>query len=684
MMMSNSRSEDDEATTALSQRSPKKQRQIRIMNDNDDDNSNNDNNEEGVVGAAGQGGEDAAPVGAAAREPQGPTPRGDRGPVPAPAPVPALRARVPEPPPEYDDDGTAAAKDVFARTHFYHTKRDAENPDGARRATAMGEEASVRGPFEDFHSTAAAAKKSRVRVPSRPPEALAEAVGARDGGIQAPHCNTADVGTRTHSAGIFLKAKYKGDFQERTVEVGAALDPLLAPLTTTPAAAAAAAEASTATATGTTADNEPQGRGGESPPATTRAAAAGRTLNVGFLKDLRLAEDEERFLIPTTLYVRDCMKVIFGMFLEDVKDDAVPPASNSTALVGSSGVGASILFFLAALHQARTRRVVYFRITKVRQEQVSLFVMTPAPDDATSVRVWFSRNMDVRAVKYHGGINRVSLDLESELDIRRQDYYAYIDGPHHSDETNLMVGTYDYFCTSGGFPLYRNGERGKRLWILDGWTREEAIAGLMAVAGCDETKADEIYRLCGGTIRDMLVACGDPQKIRDEIDRRISNLGEDAATMAMTLLSAQGSNAPSSPDRLRTMFLDKSMLLPEGDERGAASVSWDDVLDAFKPERASERHEPRSGGGYQRDVMDACQVVDSDYALNQLAEKLNVDSFVKSYECCLKLGMASRAQSFLECIQSRSRGGSEEDEETSGQGGLLVEQGCGRVCEGAQ
>jgi hypothetical protein len=77
--------------------------------------------------------------------------------------------------------------------------------------------------------------------------------------------------------------------------------------------------------------------------------------------------------------------------------------------------------------------------------------MRPEPEDrgAKSVRVWFSRNMDKRAVENNGGISGLSLDLERELAIRRDDYYAYIDGPKHTDKTNLMIGTYDYFCTSG-------------------------------------------------------------------------------------------------------------------------------------------------------------------------------------------------------------------------------------------
>jgi hypothetical protein len=295
----------------------------------------------------------------------------------------------------------------------------------------------------------------------------------------------------------------------------------------------------------------------------------------------------------------------------------VPPESNSTVLIGSPGVGTSILCFLAALYQAQQRRVVYYRITNAEDEKASLFFMRPDAD-GTGVRVWFSRNLDKTAIKGNGGINRVSLDLEEELDIHRADYYAYIDGPNHSDENNLMEGTYDYFCTSGGIPPYKSAERGKRLWIVDGWTKEEAVAGLAAVAGCDKTKADELYWLCGGTIRDMLAACSDPQTVQRAIDRRIHNLGD--GTMAITLLSDKRSADPWSPDRLRTMFLDRSMLKPKTylDEPFDGDVSWYDVLDAFEPEQKARR---RGAVVSKRDVMHAYQIVDSEYALTKLAAR---------------------------------------------------------------
>jgi uncharacterized protein (UPF0276 family) len=45
-----------------------------------------------------------------------------------------------------------------------------------------------------------------------------------------------------------------------------------------------------------------------------------------------------------------------------------------------------------------------------------------------------------------------------------------------------------------------------QLWILDGWSREEAVEGLK-LNGHNEEMAERVYNLCGGNIRDMKTAC---------------------------------------------------------------------------------------------------------------------------------------------------------------------------------
>jgi hypothetical protein len=80
------------------------------------------------------------------------------------------------------------------------------------------------------------------------------------------------------------------------------------------------------------------------------------------LNELKLASNE-RFLAPIAIYVRDCMRLLFGLFREDVKKTPGRPrdVAYSTGLIGSPGVGNSILFFLAGLFQAQTSKIVYYR-----------------------------------------------------------------------------------------------------------------------------------------------------------------------------------------------------------------------------------------------------------------------------------------------------------------------------------
>ena len=153
--------------------------------------------------------------------------------------------------------------------------------------------------------------------------------------------------------------------------------------------------------------------------------------------------------------------MIFALFLEDIESDKKAGAKN-TVLIGSPGVGKSILFFLAALYQAQRRPIVYHRITKTEDEKASLFFVAPQGDG--KVRVWFTRNMDEEAIK---DISSLRFDVERALNIRREDYYVYIDGPNQVDENYLMNGRYDYFARREGLVATRkqSGENDCGSWM---------------------------------------------------------------------------------------------------------------------------------------------------------------------------------------------------------------------------
>ena len=115
------------------------------------------------------------------------------------------------------------------------------------------------------------------------------------------------------------------------------------------------------------------------------------------------------------------------------------------------------------------------------------------------VRIWYTRSLDTKRLKL-GGINDLSLTIDDSLQIRSEEYFAFIDGPRHDKEGDTLNGFYDYFCTSGGIPWPKQEQLDFRIWILDGWTEDEAVAGLQAL-GYNGEMAKEAYDLCGGSIR---------------------------------------------------------------------------------------------------------------------------------------------------------------------------------------
>jgi hypothetical protein len=184
---------------------------------------------------------------------------------------------------------------------------------------------------------------------------------------------------------------------------------------------------------------------------------------------------------------------------------AVRPAKTRTTLIGSLGVGKSVLFFLAALHRSRSKVTMYYRLMESSDEPVSAFVMFPCPHNKVNVLFTRSLSRGTLAQQDRPELTGLNYILRSVLGVSQSHYYAFVNGPRYNDTTNNLRLKYDYLCTPGGRPPFKGEEEaGSRLWILDGWTAEEAHAALVdrsspeAVAGA--------YYLCGGNIRDMLDA----------------------------------------------------------------------------------------------------------------------------------------------------------------------------------
>ena len=179
-------------------------------------------------------------------------------------------------------------------------------------------------------------------------------------------------------------------------------------------------------------------------------------LDLNFFDDLRAQGAGAEVFLPKTIYIRKCMKLIFGLAANDLRG----PCTGKRALIGSPGVGKSVLFFLMALNKARHTPVVYFRRTSNAKDR-SLFFMN-ANEDGT-VRIVFTR-------KLLGSTNSMAiLDfLENQNHFHQNTYYRFVDGPKHGENTYTFNRDLDYFCTSGGFPLPKQESLEQdRIWILD-------------------------------------------------------------------------------------------------------------------------------------------------------------------------------------------------------------------------
>jgi hypothetical protein len=463
-----------------------------------------------------------------------------------------LRTRLPHSPPHFDPD--RAAIDVFSDPFFYESDEQAERF-AAAREQYLSNSRTMQAVWVEMIGNRYNFEVSIGVKPDRLEEYLAKV----------------DVPTRQRLTKRHLELSYGGEFRTTTVHVGSSLDLLR---------------------------NNPGSRNHD------------RVLDLAFLKELRLPDQDEKFLVPKRIYVRDCMRMIYGRFCQDVDSDPKKRAEKrATAFVGSPGVGTSILFFVAALYQAATTNVIYYRKTIADGEGVSVFVMTPssASGGTKDVEVWFNRDMDPVRVDSKGGLNACSIDLMNFVLPRRQ-HYAFIDGPRHDATRDTCSGTYDYLCTSGGFRPLKLQEHEKRLWVLDGWTKADVVQ-CMLLESVNEASALKLYSLCGGVIRNVLRAAAGAKA---EIETELANRVRDLASSKWTKLAIASTSRPYSEedlDQIRTMF---------------AAVNQAD------------------------DKMQALQIVDSEFVLKRLCSigPVDVEALFAAYQLAGKSRAAMDAQGY--------------------------------------
>jgi hypothetical protein len=118
---------------------------------------------------------------------------------------------------------------------------------------------------------------------------------------------------------------------------------------------------------------------------------------------------------------------------------AVRPAKTRTTLIGSVGVGKSVLFFLAALHRSRSKITICYRLMESSDKPVSAFVMFPCPHN--KVNVLFTRSLSRGSLAEQDWPGLTGLDdfLGTTLGIRRSHYYAFVNGPRYNDTKTIST-----------------------------------------------------------------------------------------------------------------------------------------------------------------------------------------------------------------------------------------------------
>jgi len=212
----------------------------------------------------------------------------------------------------------------------------------------------------------------------------------------------------------------------------------------------------------------------------------GSSIDMGFVDTLRLERAAgargEEFLPTGNIYLRQEVRDTFN---ELTKGDR----KYRQVLIGSPGVGKSVLLFLVALYQATVRKVpvLYVRKTKVPDEEISAFFLKqdPSKSDTKKVSVNFAREIDTQHPVADIETYLVhTYTSNSELIHKRlktsQKALLFVDGVQQDDDDLKKFKAYNYLCTSAGHSLPSSEQRsGMELVILNAWEKQTLKLAVM-------------------------------------------------------------------------------------------------------------------------------------------------------------------------------------------------------------
>lgn len=343
-----------------------------------------------------------------------------------------------------------------------------------------------------------------------------------------------------------------------------------------------------------------------------RTVDAGSQLDLSFLDSLGSREGAGRLFMPKSLFLRDEMHSVWDEFVKNDDDSRV----QRQILIGSPGVGKSVVFFLYALHRAQTsgKKVMYWRKSRDDVTAMSLFCMEPVTsvEDEKLVRIQWTNE-----ISWEDSINDIYIhymqkaypDLydgtvdKKVMTVRllRNHVLMFVDGPKYSDSKDTKNGSVHFLCTSGGHPFPKSEERlSARVTVLDGWKKDPLADALKMYAkksavdriwkeeiiqeeddqkkessdmdvDADDSSAgdgdgpdyqakveeviDLVYYYTGGRIRDALKLVQDQDTIghfAQDYDDIVSGLS--GASVDLAIRAKFGTKDPKSFDTLRTYF----------------------------------------------------------------------------------------------------------------------------------